>query len=190
MSFIDLYPRSLIFNIFKLLFFKEHWADWSHISCPRCPPCPYMLKNFQIFFSGTKRPMNLKLGMQHWLLIYYQVCSNVAPGLTLTYFTARSNLLPYAFVWEKIKWIFSEVIVVYDIKVCRCSQLNEYMKLYEYQRSRSFIDLDPNHSDSIFLIFLSSVIADFNIFSALRWTIQDKWSSGFNLVVLFLFCFV
>ena len=29
--------------------------------------------------------------------------------------------------------IFSETIVVCDIKVGRCSQLNEYMKLYEYQ---------------------------------------------------------
>ena len=27
---------------------------------------------------------------------------------------------------------FSETIVVYDIKVDKCSQLNEYMKLYEY----------------------------------------------------------
>ena len=63
---------------------------------------------------------------------------------------------------------FSEIIVVFDIKVGRCSQLNEYMKLYVYQRSRSFIDLGPNHSDSIFLIFLTSVSADFNISSALR----------------------
>ena len=55
------------------------------------------------------------------------------------------------------QWIFSETIVVYDIKVGRCSQLNEYMKLYEYQRSRSFIDLGPNHSDSIFLNFFSSL---------------------------------
>ena len=28
----------------------------------------------------------------------YQVCSNDDPGLTLTYFTARSNLIPYTFV--------------------------------------------------------------------------------------------
>ena len=56
---------------------------------------------------------------------------------------------------------FSETIVVYDIKVGRCSQLNVYMKLYEYQRSRSFIDLGPNHSDSIFLNFFSSITADF-----------------------------
>ena len=29
---------------------------------------------------------------------------------------------------------FSETIVVCDIKVDRCSQLNEYMKLYEFQK--------------------------------------------------------
>ena len=64
--------------------------------------------------------------------MYYQVCSNDAPGLTLPYFMARSNLVPYAFVWEKVKTMdFSETIVIYDIKDGKCSQLNEYMKLYE-----------------------------------------------------------
>ena len=49
---------------------------------------------------------------------YYQVCSNDDPGLTLTYFTARSNLVPYAFVWEKGKTVdFSETIVVFDLKL-------------------------------------------------------------------------
>ena len=55
-------------------------------------------------------------------------------------------MVPYAFVWEKGKTMdFSETIVVYDVKVGRCSYLNEYMNmnLYEYQRSRSFIDLGP-----------------------------------------------
>ena len=33
------------------------------------------------------------------------------------------------------------------------------MKLYEYQRSRSFIDLGPSHSDSIFSNFFSSIAA-------------------------------
>ena len=46
----------------------------------------------------------------------YQVCSNDDTGLTLTYFTARSNLDPYAFVWEKGKIMdFSETVVVYDV---------------------------------------------------------------------------
>ena len=77
-----------------------------------------MVKTKKIFFSGTKRPMTLKLSMQHWVLEYYQIYSNDDPGLTLTYFTAMSNLVPYAFVWEKGKTMdFSATIVVYDLKV-------------------------------------------------------------------------
>ena len=59
---------------------------------------------------------------------------------------------------------FSETIVVYDTKVGRCSQLYKYMKLYEYHRS--FIDLGPNHSDSIYLNFFSSITT---------WPIGDKF---------------
>ena len=88
--------------------------------------------------------------------------------------------LGYAFVWEKGKMDFSKTIVGYNVKVGRCSQLHEYMKLYENQRSRSFIDFGPNHSDSIFLNFFSSITADYNISSALRWAIQDQWSSGLS----------
>ena len=112
----------------------------------------------------------MKIDMQHWVLEYFQVRSNDVPGMTLTCFMPRSNLVPYACVWEKGKtmdffffFFFSETVVVYYIKVGRCSQLSEYMKLYEYQRSRSFINLDPNYSDSIFLNFFSSITADFNI---------------------------
>ena len=54
-------------------------------------------------------------------LEHYQDCSNDDRGLTLTYFTSMSNLVPYAFVWEKCKTMdFSETIVVYDIKVGIC----------------------------------------------------------------------
>ena len=62
--------------------------------------------------------MTLKLGMYHRVLEYYQVCSNDDPRLTLTYFMARSNLVPYAFVCEKGKTMdFSETNVVYDLKL-------------------------------------------------------------------------
>ena len=60
---------------------------------------------------GTKRPMTLKDGMQHWVLDYYQVCSNDEPALTFTDFTARSNLVPYAFVWGKGKTIFFQKLL-------------------------------------------------------------------------------
>ena len=62
--------------------------------------------------------MTLKLGLQHWVLEYYQDYSNDDPGLILSCFTARSNLDPYAFVWEKGKTMdFSETIVAYDLKL-------------------------------------------------------------------------
>ena len=53
----------------------------------------------KIFFSRTRRPMTLGLGMLHWGCGAYQVCSNDDPRLTLTYLTSRSNLLPNAFKW-------------------------------------------------------------------------------------------
>ena len=51
--------------------------------------------------NSSPEPMTLKLGLQHRVLEYYQVCSNDDPGLTLTYFTTMSNLAPYAFVWGR-----------------------------------------------------------------------------------------
>ena len=136
-SFIDLHPRSLRFtfsNFFSLetsrpIETKFHMEPpWdrgmkvcsnglSHMTNMATMPI-YGKKLKKIFFSGTKRPMNLKIGMQHRVLEYFQICSNDDPELTLTYFTARSNLIPYAFVWEKGKIMdFSETIVVCDIKV-------------------------------------------------------------------------
>ena len=47
----------------------------------------------KIFFSRIGRPVILKLGMLHRGLKLYKVCINGDPGLTLTYFTARSNLV-------------------------------------------------------------------------------------------------
>ena len=46
--------------------------------------------------------MILKLGLQHQGLKLYKVYINDDPGLTLTYFTARSNLVAYTFEWEKV----------------------------------------------------------------------------------------
>ena len=83
---------------------------------------PIYGKKLKKIFSRTKQPMTLKVGMQHQVVEYYQVCSNDDAELTLTYFRARLNLAPYAFVWEKGKTMdFSETIVIYDVKVDRCS---------------------------------------------------------------------
>ena len=46
------------------------------------------------------------------------LCSNPAPGLTLTYLTVWSNLVSHSFVWKKVKTIdFSEILVDEEIKI-------------------------------------------------------------------------
>ena len=60
----------------------------------------------------------------------------------MTYFTAMSNLVTYAFLWEKVKTVdFSETVAASDLKIGRSRHLAEFMKVSEYLRSRSFLDL-------------------------------------------------
>ena len=150
-SFIDLGPRSLGFNIF-------------------------------IFFSSKKLIGQLKLNFMWSLHGMGERKSSIGYSSPTTFVQMMTLGWPWPIVRQGRIWspmllygkrVNSETIIVCDIRVCRCSQLNEYMKLYEYQRSRSFIDLGPNHSDSIFLNFFSWITADFNISSALSWAIHD-----------------
>ena len=54
-------------------------------------------------------------------------------GRPISYFMARSTLVTYAFLWEKVKTVdFSETIAACDLKVGRCRQLIEIMKVCEY----------------------------------------------------------
>ena len=48
-------------------------------------------KTLKIFFYRTRRPMILKLGMKQQAMELYKVCINHDPGMTLTYFMARST---------------------------------------------------------------------------------------------------
>ena len=93
----------------------------------------------------------------------------------MTYFTARSNLLIYysAFLWEKVKTVdFSVTIAASDLKVSRRSHLIDYMKVCEYRRSRSFLDLCQGrvHTE-IQTGFSQKLFADLNQFfmKALRY---------------------
>ena len=72
---------------------------------------PIYGKNLKNLLHRDQKTDALKLGMQHRALVYYQVYSNDDPGLTLIYFTARSNLVPHAFVWEKVEqWLFQKLL--------------------------------------------------------------------------------
>ena len=50
--------------------------------------------------------MILKLGVMHQCLELYKVYINHDPGMTLTYFTARSTKVANAFEWGKLKMSF------------------------------------------------------------------------------------
>ena len=97
----------------KVKFHMEPLWDGETKVCSDCPghmtkmaAMPIYGKNLKkSSFSGTKMPMTFNLGLQHWLLGYYQIYSNDGPWLTLTYFTARSDLVLYAFIWEKGKTV-------------------------------------------------------------------------------------
>ena len=70
---------------------------------------------------------------RNWGLQPIIVCSNDDPGVTLTYFTARSNLVTWAFLLEKVKTVdFSLTIAASALKVGRRRHLIECMKVCEY----------------------------------------------------------
>ena len=88
------------------------------VTWPRWPPCPYMVKTLKNLLLWNQKADDLET----W---YASSGARVLPSLlkwwpwlTLTYFTARSNLVPYAFVWEQGKTMdFSENIAVYHLKL-------------------------------------------------------------------------
>ena len=61
------------------------------------------------------------------------VYTNDDPEVFLTYFTTRSNLVTEACLLEKVKTVdFSETLAACDLKVGRCRQLFEVMKVCKY----------------------------------------------------------
>ena len=91
---------------------------------------------FKTFLLLNRIAGTFKLNMQHWVLEYYRICSNDTPGLTLTYLTARSNLVLYAFVWKKVKTMdFSETIVVCNIKVGTHLPITRMWNRDQYRKS-------------------------------------------------------
>ena len=77
----------------------------------------------------TDGPVFTKLGMYNRGLLPIIVCTHDDRGVNLTFFTTRSNFV----LWEKVKTLdFSEITAPCDLKVCRCRQLIEFMKVCEY----------------------------------------------------------
>ena len=91
---------------------KRKYAQMFMVTRPKWPPCPYMVKTLKNLFLWNQKANDLET----W---YATLSARILPSLlkddpelTLTYFTARSNLIPYAFVWEKkvTQWIFQKLL--------------------------------------------------------------------------------
>ena len=76
---------------------KIHEHDAGHMTKMATTPL-YGKNTSKIFFSETVGPISTKLCMKHLGLQPIIDCSNDDPGLTLTYFMERSNLVTYAFL--------------------------------------------------------------------------------------------
>ena len=70
---------------------------------------PIYGKNLQKSSSEPKGRLTLKLGIQHRVLRYYQVCSYDDTGWILTIFMTWSNLFPNASTWVKAYTAYSHV---------------------------------------------------------------------------------
>ena len=145
-SFIDLGLRSLRFYIFKLLFLRNlldrlkpnfMWSfsvmgerksvQMVHVTWPRWPPFTIYGKNMKN--SSSLEPKDL-WPWKFVCSIGYSSTTKFIQMMTLGWpwsiLWLSQIWSPILFAWEKLKTIdFSETIVVYDIKVSRCSQLNE-----------------------------------------------------------------
>ena len=113
---------------------EPKYAQMGQVTWPMWLPCSYIVKTLTNLLLRKKKADDL----QTW---YCQVCSTDGHGLTLTFLTARSCLVPYAFV--------KQLIFQKQLQSMISKSVDEYINLYELQRSR-LLTLVQGHSDSIF----------------------------------------
>ena len=70
--------------------------------------------------------MILKLSMKHQAMELYKVCLNHEPGITLTFFTARSTKVAHAIEWGKL--------LQCHLKGKTCSKLANGLNLYDLKK--------------------------------------------------------
>ena len=160
-SFIDLGPRPLRFtfsNFFSLetarhlkpnfIWSFHGMGEWKfvqmvQVTWPKWPHCPYMvnaLKNISSLEPNSWCPWKLVCSIRYSSTIkFIQMMTLGWPWPIL----GEGQIWSLMLLYGKNILEFSETIVVCDIKVGRFIQLNEYMNIHEYQRSRPFIDLHP-----------------------------------------------
>ena len=98
-------------------------------------------KPFKIFFLRTSGPISTYLGMNHLGLWPILICSNFDPGLTLIYLMAMLSFAIILCFSKSENSGFSETIAACELNVRRCRSLIELIRICEYSRSKSNLDL-------------------------------------------------
>ena len=80
---------------------RKKFIQMVQVTWPWWPPYPYMVKTLKNIPLQNQKADDLETWYVALGARVLPNCSNDDPGLTLTYFTGRSNLVPYAFAWEK-----------------------------------------------------------------------------------------
>ena len=114
------------------------------VTWPRWPPHPYMLKTLKNLLLQNRRAdfhetwyVASGTPAHHSLYKWW-------PWSDLDLFYGKVKFGNLCFSIGKVKTVdFSETIAASDLKVSRSIHLIEYMKIFEYWRSRSFLDLGP-----------------------------------------------
>ena len=142
-NFISLETLRLIEARFHV---EPPWDGGTKV-CPNGSGHMTKMATMPIYDKNLKKSSLEPKGRWPWNLVcsigleYYQIFSNDDPALTLTYFTASQIWSLMLLYWKKVKrWIFSETIVDYDIKVA-VNQMSTWS--FMNIKSRSFIDLSP-----------------------------------------------
>ena len=85
---------------------KIHQHNAGHMTKMAAMPI-YGKNTSKIFFLGTTGLILMKLCMKHQRPKPFIFCSNYDPGMTLTYFMARSNFATLVFIWKNVTIIDS-----------------------------------------------------------------------------------
>ena len=138
----------------KLVFVRNSWelnGEWewkliqmSRVTWPTWPPCPYMVKTLKNLLQNQQID-----DLETW---YVALSMRVLPrlyklwpwiDLDLLYIKVKFGYI--GFCMGESEFCF-ETIVALGLKVAWSIQLNELMKLNEYQRSTSFFELGQRSS--------------------------------------------
>ena len=89
--------------------------------------------------------MILKLGMKHQAMELYKICINHDPGMTLTFFTARST---YAAHHSAFEWENNRKMSINGKKLARNEQMDRismFIKIFWAQLPRCYINVSDHN---------------------------------------------